>query len=129
MGADTQHQLTMGSPAPDPATAWNVVLTLLVLCNLAATGIALARATKSQKREVTLTSDYITDASCTLHRNTSDNRITRVEADIAALRLDLKQAVDSWREEGDERARRLHARIDDLPAQIIALLKNTGAIK
>lgn len=71
----------------------------------------------------------VTTESCKMLRNTSDNRIHRLEQDMLTLQRDMKSAIEEWQAQSDERSRRMHERIDNLPGQIVVLLKNTGAIK
>jgi phosphoribosylaminoimidazole-succinocarboxamide synthase len=115
--------------SPDAFIAWNVILTIAVIASVVSNIMQSIRSTRQQKREVTMVDGVVTTESCRMLRNTSDNRIHRLEQDMLALRQDLKVAIDLFHQNGDERARRLHERIDQLPSQIIAMLKNTGALK
>ena len=115
--------------SPDAIIAWNVILTIGVLVTIVTNLLLSIRSTRQQKREVTMADSLVTADGCKMLRGTSDNRIHRLEQDMLNLRKDLQTAIELFHKNGDERARRLHERIDDLPNQIIVLLKNTGAIK
>lgn len=69
-----------------------------------------------------------------------DRRVTATEAAIIELRRDLKIDRERQDKDAEERARRIYermekvregleARISELPSQLVALLKNTGALK
>lgn len=115
--------------SPDAFVAWNVILTIAVIVSVVSNIMQSIRSTRMQRREVTVVDGVVTTESCKMLRNTSDNRIHRLEQDMLTLQRDLKQAIEEWQEQSDERSTRLHDRIDNLPSQIVALLKNTGAIK
>jgi phosphoribosylaminoimidazole-succinocarboxamide synthase len=117
------------SPSPDAIIAWNVILTIGVLVTIVTNVLLSIRSTRQQKREVTMADALVTTDSCRMLRNTSDNRIHRLEQDMLAVQRDLKTAIDDFQEQGEERSRRIHERIDDIPNKMVALLKNTGAIK
>jgi hypothetical protein len=83
---------------------------------------------------------YETKTSALIERQHVERRIQKVEADIVRLSGDIHTLGVTLAETGESRARRLHERIDtvraelatqisNMPSQMVALLKNTGAIE
>ncbi len=74
---------------------------------------------------------YTTKEQCKTQRDAIAARVDRMEAEMGSL----KGQLDTMGRDNEERASRLHKRIDQLerdinqvPSQVIALLKTTGAI-
>lgn len=87
---------------------------------------------ESQKREVSFSQEYVPARECHLRVEATDDRLARVERELVEVR---SQAAAAGRAEED-RVRRIHERMDSIeksiaqmPSQIVALLRNTGAIK
>jgi hypothetical protein len=114
---------------PDSVIAWNVVLTIGVLVSIGANLASIARAGKAQKREVTITEGLVTQDICVQNRAAINDRITKLEVAAEASRKEASDSRARLYQHVDEFRRELSAKIDDMPAQIIVLLKNTGAIK
>lgn len=88
---------------------------------------------RSQKREVTFAEDFVTGKQCNLMHVEIDRRVTSLEQQIVD-RFDQIQRDDHMRAAGIyERINRTERSFSDqiqaLPSQLIAILKNTGAIK
>lgn len=65
--------------------------------------------------------DYVTRAEF-------DSKINSIRDDIARLTDYLHESDAAANLRSEERISKVHERIDDLPAQLIAVLRNTGAI-
>lgn len=114
-----------GVPAPSPSVAWDVVLTLGVLANLCVTLVTLVRSGRVERREIMPDPLRIRAVEEGVTRDQHDR-------DVAALRLDIEElqaGQESLRAQLSDGLRRVHERIDRLPPEIIAILRNTGAIK
>lgn len=79
---------------------------------------------------------YQTKQDCQRLHTEALERLRRTEERIDAShvsreddRKDLRKELTEFREESGRALRDVHARIDDLPSQIITILRNTGAIK
>lgn len=79
--------------------------------------------------EVTHGTEYVTKAEWAQFRDGLSLRLDRIEEDIASLRSSVRDEFAESRGSHEGGLQRVHARIDDLPAQIIATLRNTGAIR
>lgn len=65
--------------------------------------------------------DYVTRAEF-------DSKISSIRDDIDSLKTYIHETDTVANERSEERISKVHERIDALPAQIVAMLKNTGAI-
>lgn len=131
---------------PSPVIAWDVILTVAVLLPMAVALISLLRSGKSQKREVTFGESFMTKEACGIEHRHSVDRITNCEHEIREIRKEVQvlvrtinetaadqsketqQEISRFRVDVNESLRRVHARIDDIPNQVIVTLKNTGAL-
>jgi hypothetical protein len=68
----------------------------------------------SEKREVTFGDQFVTKESCAASHVSNDERVTRVEIEIREIRTQMRSDRDQILAAGDDRARRLHIRIDNL---------------
>lgn len=113
---------------PDPNTAWNVVLTLGVLGNLALSLLAIYRGGQVQKREVTFGDQFVTKETCVSHHQAMEERIERLESNAEAYRKDASESRARLYKHIEDVRRELGGKIQDIPTQVIVTLKNTGAI-
>ncbi len=89
---------------PNPADgsgAWNTTLTIGVLLNLAVAVVALVRSGTTQKREVTMTGDYVPKKDFDAHVAKNDQDINGLHSKIGGmergLRAELKDEVSTLR--------------------------------
>lgn len=89
------------TPNPEPNTAWNVILTLGVLANLGVALLALVRSNTTQKREVTMTGDWLPKKDFDAHVIKHDGEINGIHSKIGGvergLRAELKEEVATLR--------------------------------
>lgn len=85
---------------------WQVVTVLALLLNMGGTALAIVRSGRVQKREVSLSSEYVTTKQCGLLHNGSHSKIREIEARVNSLqqRIDhvsghIGQAVEALRRE------------------------------
>ena len=123
---------------PDPITAWNVVLVLVVLASLSVNLITLSRMNKTQKRDVTIQDGGVPKGE----HDQLVKRVDRIEVSIEAMRSDMRRDRIEGDQTDEQRASRLHKRIDevheringldkavaDVPHQTMALLTNAKAL-
>lgn len=118
----------LASASPEAGTAWAVVQTLGVLLAIAASAFAIVRGSGRQQREicnqplrVELSKDFPTRPE-----------FDRLDFDVREIRDDFRRLtakLDAINQANEERASKLHKRIDELPTMIIATLRNTGNLK
>ena len=125
---------------PDPHTAWEVVLTLGVLLSVAVNLVTLSRAGKSQKREVTFGETLVPKEICSNLHAAIEQRLERLEQNSnvgaerasesrAAIYRKIDERHNELRSDLEAVRRELSEQIGNMPAQVITILKNTGAIK
>lgn len=120
--------MTLAAATPDPSTAWNVVLTIGVLLSIGLTAVTLFRTGKAQPRciepqplKVELAKEFPTRPE-----------FERLDHDMREIRMDFKALntkLDVINHDNEKRSSRLHERIDNLPSDIIATLRNTGNLR
>jgi hypothetical protein len=114
---------------PDPYTAWSVVLTIGVLVSISVNLVTLAKMGKAQKREVTFGEETVTKEMCTATRSAISDRIGKLELHEADNQRKASDSRAALYDKIDAVRSELSAKIESMPAQIIVILKNTGAIK
>lgn len=94
--------LAQATPNPaDGSGAWNTTLTIGVLLNLAVAVVALIRSNTTQKREVTMTGDWVPKKDFDAHVVKNDQDISGIHSKIGGvergLRAELKEEVATLR--------------------------------
>ncbi len=95
---------------------------------------------ETQRREVTFTAEYLTKGEAGAASEEVDRRITQLEDALRTVQAEWRADRAALDRVNEERLVRLHTRLDqvekelqaqisNMPAQLIAMLKNTGAIK
>ena len=113
-----------------------VVNSLIAVGQLTLTLLAMVRSGTIQKRQISFETEYARASELQGVRND----LEQLEQRIETIRGELHTASERGAEAGEMRARRLHERMDgvtkdlnsaiqNMPAQIIAVLRNTGALK
>lgn len=117
---------------------WQALGVIGVLLGIAVSGVALWRRINgksdrleiaSQPLEVRAATEYVTRQEMMGQLQIVSGRLSKIEAQIDAIQEGRHEDLSAFREELRQDLNRVHERIDNLPAQIVALLKNTGAIK
>lgn len=137
------------TPNPDPVTAWQVILTLGVLFAIGANVVVILRQSQIQKREVRFNIEPASKEAFDRHvefnagehrdifskiggvdRGSSQkisNEVTAVHNRVNSLEKSVG-GLETSAHLTHQRLASMDRKMDDLPAQIIATLKNTGAI-
>lgn len=93
--------LAQTPPPSDSGGAWNTVLTIGVLLNLAVAVVALARSNSTQKREISFTGDFVVKKDFEAHVTKNDSDINGLHSKIGGmergLRAELKDEVSTLR--------------------------------
>ncbi len=105
------------------------MLTLGVLVSIGVNLVTLSRAGKSQKREVTFGEEFVSKEFCHANHDVIQQRMARLEASVEKDRGDASESRRALYQELGKVRVELSQKIDEMPAQIIVILKNTGAIK
>ena len=107
------------TPSPDPNTAWQVVTVLAVLVVLAVNLVNLFRGTRATNRiepqpfEVRKLDNFITrDFHHNCHK-AMEERVTRVEAEVTAVRLQLNADRDLATNRNFAEVAKVYDRIED----------------
>lgn len=87
-----------------------------------------ARIISPSPLEVREAVQYVTKAESYVQHAGVIERLTRIEAQVAAMQVARATDLDQLRSDMRTDVQRLHERIDELPDRIIAMLRNTGAI-
>lgn len=133
----------MNTPAPDPATAWQVILTLGVLVAIGANMITMFRVNRKQQREVSFSFEPASKKEFDQFTSTTNANFVQVREEMKADRADnqrhasersktifneLKSTRVELDAKIDDTRRELADKIDGMESRVIATLKNTNAI-
>lgn len=124
----------------NPPTSLEIAAWLLAAFAIAAGINQIMRLIDRMREKPSPIETYETKLSAAKEREHIERRIQRVEADLLRLSADIHTLGVTLAETGEARARRLHERIDhvqaditrqmhEMPSQMVALLKNTGALE
>lgn len=72
------------------------------------------RGTKTQKREVTFGSEFVTADFCKQAHKATEDRITRLEEDVCGIRDEMREELSKINSSDEQRASKIHDRIDEL---------------
>lgn len=115
---------------------WQVVTVLALLLNMGGTALAIVRSGRVQKREVSLSSEYVTTKQCGLLHDGSHSKIREIEARVNSLqqRIDhvsghIGQAVEALRREIKQDMSGIHNRIDQVLQAVSELRGETKHIR
>lgn len=129
----------VGSEISRALFTYQLMLAVSLLVGIAA-GVAsiigvlgMARARKDvQKREVSFAQEYVPRGECDLRSQAAEERLVRFEREL----MEIRAAAGLAARGEEDRVTRIHQRLDameqkisDMPSQIVALLRNTGAIR
>lgn len=92
------------------------------------TGKPEARVISPSPLEVREAVQYVTKGELYVQHAGVIERLTRIEAQVAAMQVARQADLESLRADMRNDVQRIHERIDELPDRIIAMLRNTGAI-
>lgn len=133
----------MNTPTPDPATAWQVILTLGVLVAIGANMITMFRVNRKQQREVSFSFEPASKKEFDQFTSVTNANFVQVRDEMKADRADNQKhssersktifnELKSTRVELDSKIedtrRELADKIDGMESRVIATLKNTNAI-
>lgn len=120
----------------DPVHVWNFLLIIGFFLSAGASMTAILTSRKTQKREVSFADDFVRKSEWDVLRDADRMRTAKLESDHLASRQALSEEISAMsdrieklRDEFRADVRRLHDRIDGLPGEVIATLRNTGALK
>lgn len=124
----------METPNATHLLQWFLILGLIT--SIGANLVLIFGRFGTQKREVTFGDDYIKRAECKLSHQAIEDRLVKCETSQTCLAAKVGADYQRIEEAGEARARRLHARIDDLqaemrgiPKQVIDTINAASAIK
>lgn len=123
-----------------PPTSLEIAAWLLAAFAIAAGINQIMRLIDRMREKPSPVETYETKISAAKERDHIERRIQRVEADLLRLSSDIHTLGITLAETGESRARRIHERIDnvqhdltqqihDMPSQMVAILKNCGALE
>jgi hypothetical protein len=78
---------------------WGVILSLLTLSTLALNVMNLVRSNQRQKREVTISDQFVTHGVCSVAHQEISHRLTRSEANIGEIWKTMRQENETIRDE------------------------------
>lgn len=114
---------------PDPMFLYNAALMISLLASIAGNIVLVIRGNRVQKREVSFSDDFTPKRDFQAHKEVVFRKFGEVDGEFKAVRQEMGEQREEINRAGEERATKIHDRINDLPAQIVVLLKNTGVIK
>jgi hypothetical protein len=123
----------VGQALPDPnhfaSLGWTLAsLAALVVIVRNAMGLWRDLVTPTGAQAMTHATTHFQPRGDYVTRDEFDSKLNSVRGDIARLTTYLHEMDAESNKRSEERISKVHERIDDLPAQIVAMLKNTGAI-
>lgn len=114
--------------AVDPTALWNFLIILGFLLSAGASGVAIFNSRRVQKREVTMASEFMTSSDCQrMQARWKDDmirleaRINRVEQGQEHMRETNQHNFDAIMKAGEERAVKIHERINAVLAGVSEL--------
>lgn len=116
----------------DPAFLRDWLLVAFGFLMVIAVILTLWLRAKPQRRDVRMLDQSITSDQCARMQKPVEERVDRIERDLAHLRTELKRDREAMDKNHEERVKRIHERIDrmqaelsSMPARVVAELVNS----
>lgn len=119
----------------DPRGLRDLLILLLALATPAAAwaGILLGRRSavrvEPQPLEVRPSRDLVERAAYERDQELIRERVAALEAGQRQMLAEINERLEEFRAESQQGIRRVHERMDRMPHELVALLRNTGVIK
>lgn len=119
--------------APDPAIAWNVILTIGLLLNMGVSILAISRGNRTQRRDVSIIDDFVARADYDKHSIQNREDHNKIFDQIRESERLIEEKILNAERLADEKITNavgvFNQKLQNLPSEIVALLRNAGVIK
>lgn len=119
----------MGDMAGGFSPATSAAVVLVGLTALVALANGVLRLLDRFREQPPPSATYVRISDFLEHRSQVQAQLAARQAQRDADRAEVQRQIEAVRTQIHEDFRQVHNRIDDLPSQMVAILKNTGALK